>query len=232
MNRQCGRRSFYLNVAGAVTALLLTGTLARAQSFYQLDWGSGPWNMSVGNETEDNWVANSYTARSGTHLVSVEFPIGAAFTNQPVSVFIYQGFDLSDPTAGGGLVLLGTTNTTITVTAGDLVTIPLNPPVDGKTGDIFYAAVMIPGVPSGGSGKYPWWVDTMDSARNTTPLGRSFFDVGLGDPGSGQGGSFDVTKQIIANITPFGQVHPVLGGGPNDVVEPGNLSLWVRGALP
>ncbi len=203
MNRQCGRRSFYLNVAGAVTALLLTGTLARAQSFYQLDWGSGPWNMSVGNET-----------------------------NQPVSVFIYQGFDLSDPTAGGGLVLLGTTNTTITVTAGDLVTIPLNPPVDVNTGDIFYAAVMIPGVPSGGSGKYPWWVDTMDSARNTTPLGRSFFDVGLGDPGSGQGGSFDVTKQIIANITPFGQVHPVLGGGPNDVVEPGNLSLWVRGALP
>jgi hypothetical protein len=164
--------------------------------------------------------------------VAIYFPIAAAFTNQPVQAFIYQGYDLLDPTAGGGIVVLGQTNTTITTQVGDIVTIPLNPPVDVNTGDIFYAAVMIPGVPGGNSGKFPWYVAIQDATYNTTPIGHSFFDVGPGALGSGQGGTFDITTQDVNNITPFGQVHPVLGGGPTDVVDPGNLALFVKGTLP
>ncbi len=231
MYRQTARTSFCFSLLAVLAAQLCTGTFARAQSFYELAWRH-TYNMSVGSETEDNWVANSFKARSGTHLVSVSFPIAADFTNQPVSVFMYAGFDLQDPTAGGGLVLLGQTNTTFTATVGDIVTIPLNTPIDVNTGDIFYAAVMIPGVPGGNSGKFPFYVAIQDAALGTTPLGQSFFDVGPGDPGSGQGGTFDITTQVIANITPFGSVHPVLGGGPTDVVDPGNLALFVKGTLP
>jgi hypothetical protein len=231
MKRSFGWRSFYLRIAGVLMMLLFTGTLARAQSFYQIAWG-GNYNMSVGNETEDNWVANSFRARSGTHLTAIYFPIAAAFTDQPVQAFIYQGFDLQDPTVG--LTVLGQTNTTFTAIVGDIVTIQLNPPVDVNTGDIFYAAVMIPGVPSGSNGKFPWYVGTQVSSQSPqmTPLGRSFFDVGSGALGSGQGGTFDISTQDVTHVTPFGQAHPVLGGGPTDVVDPGNLALFVKGTLP
>jgi hypothetical protein len=183
----------------------------------------------VGNDTEDNWVANSFTAGSNSHIVSVSLPIRGNFTDQSITAFIYQGFDLFDPTAGGGLVLLGQTTTTITTTRGDIVTIPLSPPVDLNSGDIFYAAVLIPAVPSS---VLPFYSDIMSSPngadpRNTTPLGRSFFDVALTPSGT-----FDVMQQVSANITVFGGVHPVLGGAPGDVNDPGNLALWVKGTPP
>ncbi len=130
MNAWCRRRSLYLNVVVVLTALLFTGTFARAQFLYNLDWAEH-FNNSVGTETEDNWVANSYmvTNADRQHLVAISFPIDAVFTNQPISAFIYQGFDLLDPTAGGGLILLSQTDTTITTTVGDIVTITLNPDV-------------------------------------------------------------------------------------------------------
>jgi hypothetical protein len=230
MNLRSRQGSFYLSVLGAFAAVMFSGATARTQTIYQLEWGER-FNNSVGSEAEDNWVANSYTARgSGVHLVSISLPIGDNFTNQPISAFIYQGFDLNDPTAGGGLVLLSQTSTTFTSTRGDILTIPLTSPVDLNAGDIFYAAVMIPGVPGGNSGLFPFYEDySKDSSLMTNALGRSFYDVGLGAPGSGQGGTFDVTQQVSSNITVFGSVHPVLGGAPGDVQDAGNLALWVKG---
>ncbi|HLJ96909.1 MAG TPA: hypothetical protein VKU02_27340 [Gemmataceae bacterium] len=218
------------------TALLFTGTFARAQTLYTLDW-AGQFNDSAGNEPEDNWVANSFRAGSNSNIVSITFPIGATFTNQPISAYIYQGFSLTDPTAGGGIILLGETDTTFSATPGDTVTITLNPPVPVGTGNIFYAAVMIPGV---APNIYPWIEDIgagqgsgLGDALNTNPLGRSFFDVGPGPFDSVNGaGSFNVNNQNPANITVFGGVHPLMGNAPGDVQSPGNLALWVKGTAP
>src|SRR5438270_5547891 len=119
MNRPFGRRNLYLSVAGAFTVLLFTGTFAHAQHFFQLDWGQG-FNNSASSDTEDNWVANSFPVSNAdrTHIVSISLPIGDTFTNQPISGLIYQGYDLQDPTAGGGLVLKARTDTTFTSTPG------------------------------------------------------------------------------------------------------------------
>ena len=79
MNLRSGRRGFYVSILGAFAALLLTSTLAHAQAFYALEWRE-VFNNSVGNEVEDNWVANSYTAASGgTRIVSISLPIAASF---------------------------------------------------------------------------------------------------------------------------------------------------------
>src|SRR5207244_3524768 len=107
-----------------------TGASARAQTLYTLDWAIR-FNNCIDVETEDNWVANSYKVRSnGTHLVAVTLPIGASFTDQPISAMIYQGYDLLDPTALGGLVLLSKTDRIITNNTGDIITITLDTPVD------------------------------------------------------------------------------------------------------
>jgi len=228
MNRQFGRRSFYPSVLCAFAALLFTSTFARAQYLYNQDW-AGRFNNSVTTETEDNWVANSYkvpsTARQ--HLVSISLQIADASTNQPISAFFYHECDLNDPTAGGGLILLSQTDTTFTSTRGDIITITLNPDVFLSVNDIFYAAVLIPGVPGD---VFPFHYDRAGGStanglpdKGTKPFGRSFFDVGLT-----VGGPFDVTKQVSANITVFGGVHPVMGGNPGDVQSPGNLALWVK----
>src|SRR5260370_34116645 len=100
MNRNCGRRSFYLSVLCAFAALLFTGTFARAQSLYQFEWG-GRFNNSLDKDPEDSWVANSFTAGANSNIVSISFPIGENnYTNQAIKAFIYQGSDLLDPTAG------------------------------------------------------------------------------------------------------------------------------------
>jgi hypothetical protein len=228
MNRQFGRR--YSSVLCALAALLCASTFARAQYLYNQDWAER-FNNSQGSETEDCWVANSYKVTDAQHLVAISFPIADAFTNQPISAFIYQGFDTQDPTAGGGLILLSQTDTTITTVRGDIVTITLNPDVFLSAGDIFYAAVMIPGVPGN---KYPYQNDRAGGSgahnlpdKGTKPFGRSFFDVGLTPSGP-----FDVTQQVMANITVFGGVHPVMGGNPGDVNSPGNLALWVKAVSP
>jgi hypothetical protein len=215
MKRPFGQRRFYLSILGAFLALLFASTCAEAQTvlgFYQLDW-SGPVNNSAGStDTEDNWVANSYTARSGgTHLASITLPIADTFTNQPISALIYYGLDYTDPQAGPGLMLLSETDTTFSSTPGTLLTIKLTNPVDLNAGDNFYAAVLIPGVPAN---KYPFYIDT-----NRQPsIGQSFFDVGLTS-----GAPYDI-NQGSANITPFGGNHPVVG----TAVPAGTLALWVN----
>jgi hypothetical protein len=224
MKAQFGEKSFYLSVLGAFAALLLTCTLARAQHMFQLDWGGG-FNNSLGSsDTEDNWVANSYPISNAdrTHVVSISLPLLDTFTNQPISGLIYQGFDLNDPTAGGGLVLKSRTDTTFSSTPGTIVTITLDTPVDFNVGDIMYVAVMIPGVPSN---KFPFFEDNgsgsgLGGLLQTQPLGRSFFDAGLT-----VSGAWDV-NQGSDNITVLGGTHPVLGPGIN---SPGNLALWAQG---
>jgi len=80
-----------------VAALLVTGTLARADVLYRVD--SGPaterFNNSAGTENEDNWVANAFVViDGGTELVSIEYPMGTSFIDQPVTAVIYQGVDI------------------------------------------------------------------------------------------------------------------------------------------
>src|SRR5438132_2211684 len=223
MNLRCGRTSLYQTILGALTALLLAGTFARAQHFFQLDWG-GSFNASAANDTEDNWVANSYpvNAADRTHIVSVSLPIGEAFTDQPISALIYQGFDLLDPRAGGGLVLKSRTDTTFTSTPGTIVTVTLDTPADFQVGDIVYVAVMIPGVPPT---TFPFYSDTgtgsgLGGLVQTKPLGRSFFDIG-----QPLGGAWD-QNQGSDFITVLGGAHPLLGLG---IQSPGNLALWAQG---
>jgi hypothetical protein len=223
MNCQPGRRSFCLAVLSVLPALLFTGTSARAQTLYNLDWARR-FNNSIGTETEDNWVANSYRVRAGgTHIGAVSLPIGGNYTDQPISALIYQGYDLLDPTAGGGLILLSQTDTTITTKTGDLLTLTLDNPVDLSVGDIFYAAVLIPGV----TGDYfPFYNDIAAASPSqsiptvgTNPFARSFFDAGLAP-----GAPYDI-NQGSDNITVLGGTHPVLGPG---IQTPGNLALWVN----
>jgi hypothetical protein len=229
MNAPSGARRFYLTVLSAVTALLFTGAFAHAQStLYQLDWQQIFNNSAGSTDSQDNWVANSFTvSATGTHIVSISLPLagtsdhGQGFTNQAISALIYQGFDLHDPTAGGGLMLLGRTDTTITTKYGDIVTLTLNPPVDVASGSIIYAAVLLPGIPPD---HFPFYLDISSGSGNlgTTALGRSFFDVGLTF-----GGAYDVNQlpDNSANITVMGGGHPVLGPG---IQNSGNLALWVN----
>src|SRR5438128_6846132 len=103
MKPRFGGGRFYGSVLCALVALLFTGTFARAQHLFQLDWGM-TFNNAPTNDSEDNWVANSFPINLAdrTHVVSVTLPIGDTFANQPISALIYQGFDLQDPTSGGG----------------------------------------------------------------------------------------------------------------------------------
>src|SRR5262249_46055980 len=114
MTRQRGRRCFGLGLFSVFAILLFSGAWARSQTLYHYDWALR-FNNSIPTETEDNWVATSYVAGvGGTPLVAVSLPIGANFTDQPISAMIYQGYDLADPTALGGLTLLSKTDRTIT----------------------------------------------------------------------------------------------------------------------
>src|SRR5690349_15215434 len=125
MKPEFKRRRLFEVVFGACMALF-AATSAHSQGFYQNDW-SGPINNSQGDtDTQDNWVANSFTARSGaTHIASITLPIADSFTNQPISALIYTGINYTDPTVGPGLTLLSQTDTTFTSLAGTLLTIKL-----------------------------------------------------------------------------------------------------------
>jgi hypothetical protein len=213
MKRQLGRRSFLLTMLSALTALVFTSTFAHGQIFHALDW-SERFNNSAGtSDVQDNWVANSYTSTNGESVVSITFPIGDSFTNQPISALIYQGFDLMDPTAGGGLMLMGQKDTTLSGTPG-IVTITFDSPIKFNAGDIFYAAVLMPGVPPN---KFPFYNDANYASRM-----RSFFDTGLTF-----GGPYDIHQlpDNSANITPLGGSHPVVGPG---IQSAGALALWVN----
>ncbi len=199
-----------LRLVAVVAVLLGAGTIALAGSVYQDDmWPPPPpdqyeiFNNSEGTETEDNWVANSFqVVAEGTRLVSITFLLGQNVTNQPVSAVIYMGADLYDPSAGGGLVRIATTNATLTASAG-FVTVPLDNPVDLNEGDIFYAALLMPSIPGS---LFPFSMDyDFTNPGNSPPfLGQSFFDVG---PNQGDPYDLDMTQ----NATVAGGIHPVVG---------------------
>ncbi len=223
MNRKSGRRCFYPSVLCALAALLVSSTLAHAQpnSFYYLDWTERFNNSATSSDTQDNWVANSFTAGTNSKIVSITIPIGETFTNKPITALIYQGFDLYDPTAGGGLLLMAQQTTTFssTVGVGNEVTVTFDNPVTLNSGDIFYAAVLIPAV---GPSQYPFRNDASRVIGN----GRSFFDTGLT-----YGGAYDINQlpDNSANITTLGGTHPIVGPG---IQSAGTLALWANGVAP
>jgi hypothetical protein len=209
MKRQLKTKVFAVLVGVAFAALMSHASVARAQVQYAWDNGAFTerFNDSEGVETEDNWVANAFqVVDGGTHIVAIEFPIGEAYQNLTVDAVIYQGFDLRDPTAGGGLVRLSTTETTINSNPGDFIVITLDTPVDFNVGDIFYAAILIRQVDGA---HFPFFND------GTIPLGYSFFDVG-----PQQGADYDLDQ--TGNATVNGGTHPVVDSG---VQSPGTTLI-------
>jgi hypothetical protein len=209
---RCIRQAFILLITAAV---LLPGVLSAQSNYvYQLDNGvpNTVFNNSAGSETEDNWVANSFQVVSGGNILeSVEFLAGVSFNNQPIDVVIYTGSSLTNPDAGGGLVRVSTTATTVTVNAGQFATLDLNSPLTLPVGQIFYAALLMPGVPGN---VYPWYIDTGD-------LNQSFFDVG-----PTQGAPYDLDN--TGNATVLGGSNPVVG----QAQPPGDLILRVNATVP
>ena len=76
----------YLRFAFAATVLLMAAPCVRAQVTYQLDgWPPAGttqyeiFNNSVGTETEDCWVANSFQVTAGGNQInSLTFALGNA----------------------------------------------------------------------------------------------------------------------------------------------------------
>ena len=192
------KNMFYV-MAGFV-ALVIAVPSAHAQMVYRWDNGSSTerFNNSEGTETEDNWVANAFTVvDGGTRLLSIQLPIGDTFVNQAVSATIYLGADISDPSAGGGLVRLQTNDSMITTLLGDTVTLVFDPPVDMNVGDVFYASVLLPQVDGA---HFPFYND------GAMILNHSFFDVG---PTQGAPYDLDMTQNATVN----GGTHPVVHSG-------------------
>jgi hypothetical protein len=184
---------------------------------YKLDDGSSEenFNNSQGVETEDNWVANSFQIAAGTQtLLSMSFQLSGNYTNRAITALIYTGTSLTDPHAGGGLKLVSQTDTTFSGTDGSFVTIPLAAPVTLPVGQVYWAALLMRGVPGD---QFPFNED-LDN-----PLGRSWFDVG-----PTQGGAYNVNNTSNARV--FGATdHPVVPGG---VQGAGNLILRVNATGP
>jgi hypothetical protein len=199
----------------ACLALAAMASPARADFMYALQpfgvVGSNGFNNSQGTEAEDAFVANSFTVvPGGTHITAVNFLAegGHIPANQPVKVAIYEGSSLTDPHAGGGLVRVATGSTTLSASppGGPLgYTIDLDQPVDLPVGQVFYAGLLLPNLST-----FPFTIWAF-----STPLGRSFFDVG---PSIGSPYNLDNT----ANLTVLGGTHPVVGA---NVQSPGNLVL-------
>jgi hypothetical protein len=201
-------------------ALLLAASVAQAQVTYQ--WESLPpatgtnqtFNNSQGSETEDNWVANAFrVVAGGTRLNSISIIFGNhVLTNQPVTVTIYNGSSLLDP-SGLTRIVSSTNTVSVSVNAIDqLVNIPLANPVDLSVGQIFYAAALMPGVP----GTWGVWSSDGNESPPVSPLGHSFFDVG-----PTQGAAYNLDNTF--NATVLGATHPVVGVAQS----PGNLGLRV-----
>jgi hypothetical protein len=209
------KRNFLVMVAGIAATMMVAGSTARAQVVYRWDNGifQERFNNSEGSETEDNWVANAFVVvDGGNRLLSIDWPMGETYSAQAVTVAVYQGVDISDPSAGGGLVLLQTNDATVTGAQFSVANIPIDPPVDMNVGDVFYAAFLIRQVPSAPTCCYPFLNQT------DAPAGHSFFDVG-----PAQGADYDIT--MTQNATVNGGIHPVVDSG---VQSAGNTHLRVN----
>jgi hypothetical protein len=195
--------------------------VARAQVTYQIDgWPPATgnyeiFNNSAGTETEDDWVANSFQAvAGGNRLNSLSFAVGNALTNRPVTIAIYTGTSLTNP-SGLTRIVPSTTNVNVTAAAGAVQTIPFATPVDLPVGQIFYAAILMRGVPGN---LFPFTNDHFTPGPSPPFQMRSFFDVG-----PTQGGSYNLDN--TANATLLGGTHPVVGGG---VQSAANLVLRIN----
>jgi hypothetical protein len=195
---------------------------AQAQLTYQIDaipFATGSheiFNNSQGTETEDCWVANSFTvAASGTHLTSLSFVIGSALTNQQVTVALYTGTSLTSP-AGLSRIVSSTNTTSVTGVGESVATVAFGSPVDLPVGQIFYAALLIRTVP----GTLFPFADDSGNAASPAPLGRSFFDVG-----ATQGGTYDL--DVTSRATVLGGSHPVV----TQAQSAGNAAIRVN-AIP
>jgi MYXO-CTERM domain-containing protein len=190
---------------------------ARADTIYQLEnlaAGSAHefFNNSQGTETEDCWVANSFTAAAGaTHITQLQFLVGSALTNQPVTFMLYNGTSLTNPT-GLSRIVASTTTTTVTSATNTFVTLNFGSPIDLPVGQVFYAAMLMPSVPGS---LFPYSSDAL-SAGSPAPLGRSFFDVG-----ATQGAPYNL--DVTTGATVLGGNHPVV----SFAQDPGNLAVRV-----
>jgi hypothetical protein len=203
------RKTLFLAVFGVLTCLLVGVSSARADVVYQLDDNTAQerFNNSETDETEDNWVANAFqVVAGGTRLLSIDLGLGENFNNNPVTVAIYMGTSVTDPS---GLVRIATTDTTLTGAQGTLGNILLAAPVDLNEGDIFFAAVLLRNVPGTA---FPFLNNTVN------PHGQSFFDVG---PQQGAPYDLDMTDNVVV----LGATHSVVGA---NVQSPGNLILRVN----
>jgi hypothetical protein len=221
-----------LLAAGVAGVLAASGV--RADIIYQVEnqipgFVTETFNNSATNETEDCWVANSFQAAAGgTHITQLQVLVGSAMTNQPVTAVLYTGSSLTNP-AGLTRVVASTTTTTVTAALQTLVTVNFATPTDFAVGQIFYAALLIRGVPGN---VFPFTSDH-NAVGSPPPLGRSFFDVG---PTMGAPYDLDVTVRA----TVLGAAHPVVSyaQGPGNAgirvvatPEPGVLALVGIGAM-
>jgi hypothetical protein len=197
--------------------LTANGSATFAGSTYRLDDRSSEenFNNSEGDETEDNWVANSFQIAAGAQtLTSLSFLLSGNYTNRAITALIYTGTSLTDPHAGSGLTLVSQTDTTFSGTSGTFVTIPLAAPLTLPVGQVYWAALLMRGVPGN---QFPFNED------RDNPLGRSWFDVG-----PTQGGAYNVNNTSNARV--FGATnHPVVHGL---IQDSGNLMLRVNATDP
>lgn len=217
----------------SLVTLCVATSFARAQVTYQVDgWPpSGTttyeiFNNSVGTETEDCWVANSFTAQAGgNRLNSLTFALGNANPSVPtlsltVTATLYTGSSLTTPSGLSRIVASTNTVNLTNATTGSLQTIPFAAPIDLPVGQIFYAAILIRGV---NGSTFPFVGDLFTPGPSPTNQLRSFFDVG-----PTQGGAYNLDN--TANATRLGLNHPVLGGAAQSQE---NLVLRVNGtAVP
>jgi hypothetical protein len=213
---------------GIVAILVFTGGVYSGGTYlYQNDDGTAQevFNNSDTNEVEDNWVANSYTVVDGaTRLLSINWTYGNAaggvnppLVAQPATVAIYQGSDIYDPQAGGGLVLLQSNDVVFDANPGDTVTLDLGGPVDFNVGDVFYAAILIRAIP----GTIFPMTSQIDGSVDPI-LGQSFWDVGPGTgPPHHQTGDYDINNTSTATV---------LGFQRDDYLSPAQDAgnLWLR----
>jgi len=237
----------------ALAATLAVGLSARASHLYALynpkttnQAFVTPFNNSFSDDTEDNFVANSFqTVAGGETLKSITVTYGAPFSGFPsgpglpagtqVTAAIYLGLSVTDPTAGGGLQRIDASTTTVPLSATKqyfptafrppfsnvpvyVQTIQLARPVTLQPGQVFYAALLIRNVPDT---VLPFF--QLADLRPFGPYppdaieGQSFFDVG-----PTQGAPYDLDN--TQNLTVLGGNHPVVF----TPQSPGTLTLNVN----